>query len=219
MMSSLFGSTKVSQTPQKEVVTKPLLDAILQKSVPNALEAIKSGADVNYVFTDPNSDYYNNNVLFFAIRNDSSTDMLKTLIDNGADLNFRLKDRKTTLNNANALHAAAAHNNLDAVKLLLSLGLDINSKTSFNVTPLNYAITRPVVSLDLVRYLLKNGADITIKDINGRNALEVAREVNPKSAVITLLDTFSKTGVVPDGGRRRKSYRRKDKKSKKTRKH
>ena len=61
------------------------------------------------------------------------TDVIKRLVDVGADVNRQNRYEDTPL------HWAARHNNTEAVRLLLDNGADINLKNRTNKTPLDVA--------------------------------------------------------------------------------
>ena len=61
------------------------------------------------------------------------TDVIKRLVDVGADVNRQNRYEDTPL------HLAARHNNTEAVRLLLDNGADINLKNRTNKTPLDVA--------------------------------------------------------------------------------
>ena len=63
------------------------------------------------------------------------TDVIKCLVDEGADVN-----RETRLYEETPLHLAARDNNTEAVRLLLDNGADINLKNKRNKTPLHVAL-------------------------------------------------------------------------------
>ena len=62
------------------------------------------------------------------------TDVIKRLVDEGADVN-----RQTRYDKDNPLYFAARCNKTEAVRLLLDNGADINLKNSENKTPLDVA--------------------------------------------------------------------------------
>jgi hypothetical protein len=62
----------------------------------------------------------------------------------------------------------------EVVKIFIEEGIDINEKNEFGITPLMRASTSS--SPELLNYLLKNGANINIKDNEGKNALDHLRE-------------------------------------------
>jgi ankyrin repeat protein len=70
-----------------------------------------------------------------------------------------------------ALYVAAANGDVEMVKLLIIKGARVNilSKQS---TPLHQAVGSK--NLEVVMYLLKNGADVSIVDSNGSTALHWA---------------------------------------------
>jgi GA-binding protein transcription factor beta len=52
---------------------------------------------------------------------------------------------------------AAAHNNLELVKLILAKGVKIDARDSVKMTPLHWAAEAG--HLDMVKFLVANGAD------------------------------------------------------------
>jgi len=81
---------------------------------------------------------------------------------------------------------------LDAVKLCVELGMDINAVNSMGLTALHGAANRG--SDDIIRYLVQQGAKIDAKDAEGRTPLTWAEGVflathpaRPKPASIELL--------------------------------
>ncbi len=61
-----------------------------------------------------------------------------------------------------ALWDAARSGNLDKIKALVTAGADVNAKTKYNATALAYAADKGHV--EIVRYLLKNGAEVNTTD-------------------------------------------------------
>jgi ankyrin repeat protein len=64
--------------------------------------------------------------------------------------------------NSTLLHAAAYDGEVDAIKLLISIGADINAKEINGRTPLHLAANNG--QLDAIETLVRNGADIEAKD-------------------------------------------------------
>lgn len=98
-------------------------------------------------------------------------DLVKTLLDNGADV-----DGGNLGNNWTALIYATANGlNKDIVELLIKYNANINVREDLNgFTPLMWAAIKD--RKDLVKTLLNNGADVNIKDDEGKTALVIARE-------------------------------------------
>ena len=85
-----------------------------------------------------------------------------------------------------AIHAAAAHNYLGALKALLERrSEDVDSRTRIGVTPLMMAARKG--HDDAVRLLLKFGADRSLKDDEGLTAKEVAVK-NGNEILVPLLN-------------------------------
>lgn len=81
---------------------------------------------------------------------------------------------------------------LAAVQLCHSLGMDVNQANSMGITALMGAANRG--SDDIIRYLVDNGADLSMQDNKGRTALDWASGVflathpaEPKPATIALI--------------------------------
>ena len=70
------------------------------------------------------------------------------------------------------LHEAVDADQPDIVQLLLLHGLNPNIQTKQGLTPLHLAVSKGLV--DCATALLENGADITIKDGSGQNAITKA---------------------------------------------
>lgn len=93
-------------------------------------------------------------------------EMIKYLLEKGADINVKNEDGST------ALMTASMYGNLEIIKYLIENGADINSKDNDDSTALIYASKWG--NLETVEYLVKNGADINIKDIENKTALDWA---------------------------------------------
>jgi len=131
--------------------------------------------------------------------------VMKLLLQHGADPNIPTFDGTT------ALMAAAGVNwvvdqtydegqpaLLEAVKLCVELGLDINAVNSMGLTALHGAANRG--SDDIIRYLVAQGAKIDAKDAEGRTPLTWAEGVflathpaRPKQGSIELLKQLAST--------------------------
>lgn len=120
-----------------------------------------------------------------AVEYDASPVMLKMLLDAGA-----------TMQGSDALHVAALNGRVDALRLLLDNGADVNeigfeyaALESFAEkagAPLHYAVDGG--HEEVVRFLLEKGADRQVKDVQERIALERAREAGAEGGIIALLE-------------------------------
>ncbi len=64
---------------------------------------------------------------------------------------------------------------LEAVKLCVELGMDVNQANSMGITALHGAANRG--SDDIIRFLVEQGADLTAQDNEHRSALDWAKGV------------------------------------------
>ncbi len=113
--------------------------------------------------------------IYQAIRdNDLAT--LRTLIKS-AGVNAREK------RGATPLMLAAAYGSLDAMKLLIAAGADVNAKNDFDATALLWS----TYDLDRVRLLVDKGADVNAASKQKRTPLIVAASQNGTAETVRLL--------------------------------
>jgi len=110
-------------------------------------------------------------------------DVIKLLLENGADPNISTKLGST------ALMTAAFYNKPKTVKLLLDYGANPDSREYRGQTALMRA-TELYGNPDILRLLLEYGADPDIKDNEGKTALDYAKK-NKKSGCVKLLQTYN----------------------------
>ena len=78
---------------------------------------------------------------------------------------------------------AVVQGDLETVKKMVEFGSDVNEKSN-GMTPLMIAARYNRV--EIVELLLKNGANISLKDSNGKTALQHAERSNAKETVAIL---------------------------------
>ena len=69
------------------------------------------------------------------------------------------------------LHIAVYNNNIQMIKNLIKIGIDINATNSEGNTPLHLAVC-DIKKIKIVKLLLDNGADISIANHNGYTPLD-----------------------------------------------
>jgi len=99
---------------------------------------------------------------------------------------------KTTKKVQTPLHLAAKSGHLDIVTELIKEA-PVNEVDKDNNTALHYAVESN--SVPIVEFLLKNGADISMKNKNNKTPLDLAKEGNQK--VFTFLSQQKNVSVPP----------------------
>jgi ankyrin repeat protein len=94
-----------------------------------------------------------------------------------SDVNFRDQHGTTPL------MYAAALGSLQAMKVLLQAGADLNAKNAFGATALMWCINQP----DMVRLLVAKGVDVNARSKMGRTPLLLAASYGGNSEVVRLL--------------------------------
>ncbi|WP_265035361.1 MULTISPECIES: ankyrin repeat domain-containing protein [unclassified Wolbachia] len=116
--------------------------------------------------------------LLIAVKN-NDLDKVKGLIENGASLEAKDENSKTSL------HYFAYEGNLNIFEFLANKGANIEAKDLYGWTPLCYAVYKN--NSDILKFLLDKGADIEAKDINDETPLHIAVKDNNNPEVIRLL--------------------------------
>jgi uncharacterized protein len=109
------------------------------------------------------------------------TEVVKLLLDRGADMNARIETG--AVKGATALILAAGLGHTEVVKLLLDKGADMNVRSAKGRTVLMYAAIGHAESGhgDVVKLLLDKGVDITPKDNLGRRARDYSDDPEVKA--------------------------------------
>jgi hypothetical protein len=94
-------------------------------------------------------------------------DVVKVLIQNGADLNA------VDINKCTALHRAAEDGHVDVVKLLLQNGADVNAFEEYYLTALHIT-AKESGNVDVAKVLIQNGANVNAVDRDHKTALHWA---------------------------------------------
>ena len=151
--------------PQKT----PRLASMLQASSDLFTYCPRNGSDflkLYYLQIDPRPIGYTMNSLALASLLGLNS-VLKGIVENGADINAL----GTSI--GNPIHSAAFYGHLTTVKILVDLGADLNySRPRDGGTALMIAIKQG--NREIVEYLLKMKADVTIADSRNVTALHLA---------------------------------------------
>jgi ankyrin repeat protein len=117
--------------------------------------------------------------LYFASQHDH-LDVVKFLVDNGADPNIADNDGQTPI------MIAIINGHIDVVRVLLEKGADPNQADDFNSTPLSFASQDG--DLEVVRMLLGKGANPNIADDEWETPLMYADQREHADVVRLLLE-------------------------------
>ena len=156
----------------------PLADVILKGySVAFIEYLIDHGADVNKTNADGESPL---NAAIQINNPELATYLVKTLLENGADVNVEGYRRTTALTSASYLGRE------DIVRYLVNHGADVNKGGCVGDTPLYMAAQEG--HNDIVVLLTKFGADISKKNDDGCTPLRVAAQEGHKDIVVLLTE-------------------------------
>jgi hypothetical protein len=200
---ALGGAMVIVSLPVDAVVNAAFLN-----DLPKVKELIAAGMDVNVVDSETNV-----TALMEAVGN-GNQEMVRVLLNAGADVNARNKNGRTALLNIHedttaevvwALVAAGAkvnrkdvggntpvlmaamEDNVPVLQALLDAGAKVNAKNEEGRTALMEAARED--HSESVKVLLRAGADVDRKDNEGRTALKLAQEAE-NSEIIKLLEGY-----------------------------
>ena len=118
---------------------------------------------------------------------------IKTLIENGVDVN--MKDGKGN----SILFEACKNNDVDLIKMLVENGADINIKTDRGYTPLGNVCCNSSDNVELARFLVDNGAiikDSCLINAVGNNNINIVKFLLGKGLKVTIWDNQAITEAV-----------------------
>jgi len=115
---------------------------------------------------------------FWALRNDMK--LFKVLLEKNKNLVYERDSQNYT-----ALHYASSEDNIEAIKLLILAGSDVNAKTNDGWTTLHCACRWN--NLLASKLLIDNGADVNIKSNGGVTCLQNATNCKENEKLLTLI--------------------------------
>ncbi len=88
--------------------------------------------------------------------------------------------------NVTALHMAVSSGDVDAVRLLLDAGSELDAQDVRGMTPLVWAVATDRPNVEIVKLLLARRASPAIKTKDGEDALDWARKFNNPPVLAAL---------------------------------
>ena len=179
------------QLEKQQALGTQLLEDAYYGRLTKVKEDIEQGAPLDYVVevTDPDRAY--SGVFFNALHAAASSgneDLILFLLDQGFDIDF------PTQNGWTPLFIATRDGQAEATKLLIYQGADLNAQTNLGATALTMAVTQKFpsekIQQELLVYLLKRGADPTLKDIYNHTPLDYATHLKRKDLADLLTTSY-----------------------------
>jgi ankyrin repeat protein len=166
---------------KKNNINEELHSAIRTGQYEMVVRLVNEGADINY------KDTSKNDALFYAVVH-CKNDIVKYLIQKGANLNTLYKD------NQNILHVAVITECEDKgafmiVEVLVHSGVEINLQDKYGNTSLWYACIYHAINLNTINYLLESGANMNLKNKYGVNTYTSAKE-NNEYELLKMLERY-----------------------------
>ena len=158
----------------------------------NVKEDLEQGAPLDYIVevTDPDRAY--KGVFFNALHAAASSgneDLILFLLDQGFDIDSPTQAGWTPL------FIATRDGQAEAAKLLIYQGANLNAQTNLGATALTMVVTQKFpsekIQRELLVYLLKRGADPTLKDIYNHTPLDYATQLKREDLVKLLTENWS----------------------------
>ncbi len=144
--------------------------------------ALLTAAFLSHAATQDASDH-----IYNAIRQNDLV-FLRTLSSPAA---VNIKDSR----GGTPLHYAAESGSIEAMRLLIAAGADVNAANAFGATPLMFAAGQP----EKAALLLSRGANVNARSKTGRTPLLLAAIHSGNAAIVKmLLDRGAQTGVRDD---------------------
>ena len=133
--------------------------------------------------------------LHFAAKQ-GHVDIVKVLLQNGADVNA------VTLNRKTGLHFAAQFGHVEVVIVLIQNGADVNAVAIYRDTPLLLACNEEYFQFTVAELLIQNGADVNAVNGLKRSALHKAIDRGHFCLVMLLIQKDAGVNAVTSYGQR-----------------
>ena len=165
--------------------------ALVLASEMKSVDAINT--DMN-VYTNPDlADVYGATSIHCAILGSCSTEVLKVILDNGADVNAANEKNKT------ALILASQKGNEDAINVLVTAKADPNISDIYGNTCLHYAVDGDC-SKEMIQTLIDHGVDVNMANTDNMTELMLACQEGNIDAIDALLTARATPDITSING-------------------
>jgi ankyrin repeat protein len=160
------GTNYLTHIATKGIEGAPLLKKIIQK-----------GININARVRDNNTILMETMLAFYKTplgetkRRESLLEMAETLTESGIDIQAINKFGE------NGIFEAIRNNDFKSVAFFINKRINLNIKNKKQQTPLKISALQGIKNLDITILLLKNGADPSIKNNEGKDVLEILNEL------------------------------------------
>ena len=186
IVKAMLGINGVNVNARYEGRT-PLMHAVgsIDANHSNKREIVDTLLGVVGIEVDAKNAYKDETALIIAINN-PPIDIVKKLLDKGADVNLKFLNDETALSRAlRPLDLFASHSDI-AMELLNVDGIDVDAKTGDRKeTALHIAIRNS--DYKVVKRLIEKGAKVNLQDLHGNTALHLAINIKHHDIVTMLL--------------------------------
>lgn len=145
------------------------LDLNLEDNLPicysSNLEMLKYVLEESETFLEENKQ-----MSFEIFKNTSSTEIVEYLVVSGyCDINQIDEDGN------NGLYFAYINGNYDVFEKMILMGIDVNNQNKFGDSILHITVMESAI--EYIELLLKNNSDVSIKNLEGNSALDIAENL------------------------------------------
>lgn len=155
-----------------------LINAVYNNKIKLIQFLLDNGADVNCMINN----YSPLLIIVIEDYNNDSSNIIKLLLEKGADITLANKDGNNSL--MRACCRSHGHYIIENVQLLLSKEIGINCQNNNGFTALMFAAQ--CGNFDIIKLLLAKGADATLKNKNGRTARDLTTSLRCQRVLIPV---------------------------------
>ena len=160
-----------------------LIGFVYDKEYKKINKCVKSNIDINIKDEDERT------LLMHAVLDtEHDLNMIRYLLELGIDVNARDKQNWT------ALHFACQSQKADIITILLNNNAEINIVDSFGNSPLWRAVMNGRDNIDLIKLLLKHGANPFQKNSHNNSAYDIAKRTRD-SVLTTLFENYKSIDI------------------------